>query len=234
MKRFAPWLWALALCCWVLPVAAQTPPTQGAATTGEAGAEASVRQVFENYKRALVEGDGQRACSLVDRATFAYWEELRTLTLVGTEPEVRARTFIERLLIVSIRHQLSPEQLRGMTLEALIATAIAAGWISRASIEQLEMGTVSVSGDRALGQALTRASAADPGAAGVVDTLQYEFVREAGDWKFAFASLVRSLDRVIAELTAELGASEDDLIFTLVEAVSGRQVLPEVWQPPGR
>ena len=30
-------------------------------------------------------------------------------------------------------------------------------------------------------------------------------------------------------LAAQLGADEDDLIFTLVESLTGVEVLPEVW-----
>lgn len=205
---------------------------KNAAAEGEV--EASVRQVFDDYKRALLTGDSVTAVRLVDKATREYYAGLRALAIDGSEEEVRGRSFIDRLLIVSMRHQVGIDAVRELELEDLIKRAVEEGWISRASIMQLEMGAVSVVGDRARGEAGTRASLNSPDAgSNPVAGLYYEFVREDGDWKFQFASLVKSLDRVISDFTAQLGTDEDALIFQLVESISGRPVLPAVWQPPG-
>ena len=39
---------------------------------------------------------------------------------------------------------------------------------------------------------------------------------------------------MIAQLTKQMGTDQDALIFVLVEQLSGRKVLPEVWSLPRR
>lgn len=203
----------------------------GATAGSDVAAEEAVRRVFSEYKQALIGGDGEAAVKLVDQDTLRYFEVLRGLALDGGEEEVRSRSFIERLLIVSMRHQLEPQQIAELSLADLIRIAVEEGWISPQSIAQLEMGAVRIDGDRAEGEARTRAASEEDGV-NPVETLRYEFVREGGSWKFRFSSLVSNLDRLVAELATQLGLAEDELIFTLVESFSGRQVLPDVWERP--
>ncbi len=103
------------------------------------------------------------------------------------------------------------------------------GWINSAAIEQLAVGAVRIEGDEAWAAARTRASLEDPALGGGIDELEYRFVNEDGNWKFRFSALVASIDEVMRNLAEQLGADEDDLIFTLVESLSGVEVLPEVW-----
>ena len=194
--------------------------------------EEQVRAVFYRYKEALVSGDGVTAAALVDRETLDYFEEVRELALSGSAEQIRQRSFIDRLLIVSMRHEIAPEAMSEIELEDLIRTAMSAGWISPASIQQLEIRDIRVDGNSATGSAVTSASLSDPTLAGPVDDLRYGFALEGGQWKFRFSSLVDSLNGLIAQFTRQLGTDEDDLIFTLVEAFSGRAVLPEVWDKP--
>jgi hypothetical protein len=200
-----------------------------------------VRRVFESYTEALVRGDGALARELVDAGTLRYFDELKRLARAGSESEVKGRSFVDRLLIVSMRHALAPEIIADLTFEGLITTAMTEGWIQPETVAGLAMGAITVEGDRASGEAIaaglppptpSEQPAAAPGepALGV----SYLFACEDGEWKFRFGSLVDQLDRLVSELTRQLGAEEDALIFSLVEAFTGKKVLPEVWQPPAR
>ncbi len=190
----------------------------------------AVRSVFERYKQALLDGDGGLAAEMVDRETLVYFSELKGLALSADAATVAQRPFIDRLLIVTMRHELSVEQLQGMDLEDLLRHAIDNGWIAEASIRQLSMGEVSISGDEALG--LAQAGGNSLGANDTAEPLYYRFRRQEGEWRFGFSSLVASLNRLVTEFAQQLGAQEDQMIFTLVEALSGRKVLPEIWDAP--
>ena len=214
-----------ALLC--LPVAAQTP-----AGTGDA--EAAVRATFEAYRQALMAGDGELAASLVDRETGEYYRQLKRLVLEGSEEEVRQRTFVDRFLVVAFRHQFASDELAAMELADVIVRAMDLGWINSTAIEQLAVGAIRVEGNEAVAAARTRASLEDPSLAGGMDELEYRFVNEDGQWKFRFSSFVSSIDAVMRNLAAQLGADEDDLIFTLVESLTGVEVLPEVWESHDR
>ncbi len=206
----------------VLPAAQPT-------TRGAGAGEAAVRETFEAYRQALVAGDGEQAADLVDRETGDYYRELKRLVLDGSEEEVRQRTFVDRFLVVAFRHQFEEAELTGMELADVIVRAMEIGWINSAAIEQLAVGTVRIEGDEAWAAARTRASLEDPALGGGIDELEYRFVNEDGNWKFRFSALVASIDEVMRNLAEQLGADEDDLIFTLVESLTGVEVLPEVW-----
>lgn len=214
-----------ALLC--LPAAAQTP----AATSD---AEAAVRATFEAYRQALMAGDGEVAASLVDRETGEYYRQLKRLVLEGSEEEVRQRSFVDRFLVVAFRHQFSGDELAAMELADVIVRAMEIGWINSTAIEQLAVGPIRIEGNEAIAAARTRASLEDPSLAGGMDELEYRFVNEDGRWKFRFSALVSSIDEVMRNLAAQLGADEDDLIFTLVESLTGVEVLPEVWESQDR
>ncbi|MDE2690667.1 MAG: hypothetical protein OXI49_09165 [Acidobacteriota bacterium] len=219
-----------ALLC--LPAAAQTP-----AGTGDAEA---VRATFEAYRQALMAGDGELAASLVDRETGEYYRQLKRLVLEGSEEEVRQRTFVDRFLVVAFRHQFGSDELAAMELADVIVRAMDLGWINSTAIEQLAVGPIRIEengrmdGSEAVAAARTRASLEDPSLAGGMDELEYRFVNEDGQWKFRFSSFVSSIDGVMRNLAAQLGADEDDLIFTLVESLTGVEVLPEVWESHDR
>lgn len=207
----------------VAPLVAQQPGP------GSGEAEADVRATFEAYRQALIAGDGARAAGLVDRETEKYYQQLKRLVLAGGEEEVRQRTFVDRFLIVAFRHQFDAAELRRMDLADVIVRAMEIGWINGAAIEQLAVGEVRIEGNEAVAAAHTRASLEDPSLGGGIDELEYRFVNEDGIWKFRFSGLVASIGEVMRELAAQLGVEEDDLIFTLIEALTGVQVLPEVW-----
>ncbi|MCY3932448.1 MAG: hypothetical protein OXH70_12070 [Acidobacteria bacterium] len=214
-----------ALLC--LPAAAQPH-------AGTSAAEAAVRATFEAYRHALMAGDGEVAASLVDGETGQYYRELKRLVLEGSEEEVRQRPFVDRFLVVAFRHQFSGDELAAMELADVIVRAMEIGWINSAAIEQLAVGDVRIDGGEAVAAARTRASLEDPSLAGGMDELEYRFVNEDGQWKFRFSALVSSIDGVMRSLAAQLGADEDDLIFTLVESLTGVEVLPEVWESRDR
>ena len=214
-----------ALLC--LPVAAQTP-------AGTSDAEAAVRATFEAYRQALMAGDGEVAASLVDRETGEYFGQLKRLVLEGSEEEIRRRSFVDRFLVVAFRHQFAGDELAAMELADVIVRATEIGWINSAAIEQLAVGPIRIEGSEAVAAARTRASLEDPSLSGGMDELEYRFVNEDGQWKFRFSALVSSIDGVMRNLAAQLGADEDDLIFTLVESLTGVEVLPEVWESHDR
>ncbi len=217
---------------WAVP---QTPPEEQATGSAEArAAEAAVRATFEAYREALVAGDGETAAALVDRETERYYRDLRRLTVEGSAEEVAARRFVDRFLVVAFRHQFDHQELAALELGDVIVRAMDLGWINTAAIEQLALGDVRIEGGEAFGQARTRASLEDPALAGGLDEIEYGFVLEEGRWKFRFSALVASIDQVMRSLAAQLGADEDDLIFTLVESMSGVEVLPEEQKPDPR
>lgn len=214
---------------------------QGAPAAGQPGLleldpdVLAVRRVFDGYKTALMSADGASARRLVDQATLDYYQRVKDLALEADAETMKGETFINRLLVVTLRQELAPEVLADMEFEDLVVHAVSRGWIGQEAVEQIEMGRVKVQGDDATAEARIAGRddvAQDPTAAGGLAALSYRFTREDGQWKFRFSTLVESLNETVSQLSAQLGTQEDDLIFTLVEALSGKPVLPEIWERP--
>ena len=205
----------------------------GEEPTGQPEDATLIRKVFEDYKAALIAGDGEAAVALVDQGTLDYFAELKRLSLEGSEKEVRRGPFIDRLLVVTIRHLFQPDQVAALGLDELIQRAVGEGWISPTTVAQLEIGEVSIDGDLATAEVLTAVGVASSNdTPSAVQGLTYRFVREEHGWRFGFSSLVEGLNGVISQFTEMLGTEEDALIFLLVENLSGQKVLPEIWQTP--
>ena len=115
----------------------------------------AVRRLFERYKVALLQGEGELASELVDADTLTYFDEIRKLTLGGDEEAVRQRPFVDRLLIITMRHELPAATLEQMELADLLQHAVEAGWIGKQSIAQLSIGAIEIDGDEATGAAVT-------------------------------------------------------------------------------
>ncbi len=208
--------------------ASQSQETQAQESLADA---AAVVGVFEGYKAALMAGDGETAATLVDAGTLVYFGELQRLALTADEPTLKARTFVDRLLVVSMRQVLAPADLEVLELGDLMNLAVSEGWISPETVSQLDIGAVTVSGDQAVAEALSASLPTNSDDPEGFD-LHYQFFREQGAWKFGFSSLVDSLSRLVSEFTAQLGTDQDELIFLLVQSLTGKPVLPSVWQRP--
>ena len=120
---------------------------------------AAIRDLFNRYKAALLSGDGATAARLVDPRPSSTSRRSRASTLNGAEDAVRQRPFVDRLLIVTMRHELPAAELEGMDLEGLLKHAIDAGWIGKQSIMGLGIGEITVNGDEATAVAITPAQA---------------------------------------------------------------------------
>ena len=197
----------------------------GSALAQDGAVEEEVRRLFDRYKVALLQGDGELASDLVDADTMKFFDDIKHLALAGDEESVKKRPFVDRLLIVTMRHELDSADLQQMGLQGLLQHAVEAGWIGKQSIAQLDIGEIEVSGDEATGVAITTGLQAPE----TEEPPLYRFVREEGVWKFRFHSLVQGINNLIGQFTAQMGTDEDDLIFLLVEQLSGRKVLPDVW-----
>lgn len=182
-----------------------------------------IRQAFLTYKEAILERKGQIAISLVNKATIQYYAQMKALALVGQEQEVRQLTPINKILVLSLRHRIPVEDLRAMTPEEVFIHAVNQGWIGKNSVLDSSIGQIRVFGNNA---------SADYEKGGKPTPLNYRFTKEDGEWKLDLTALTPMADQALSMLIKSEGLDEDTFIVSLIESVSGRKVLPSVWQPP--
>ena len=187
--------------------------------------EGLIRRAFLTYKEAILQQQGQSAVSLVNRATVQYYARMRTLALEGQEKEVRQLTPMNKIMVLSLRHRVPIGDLRAMTSEALFTYAVDQGWIGKNSVLDSDIGRLQVVGNDASAEYVK---------SGTPTPLTYRFTKEDGNWKVDLTALMPVADQAMSMLIKAKGLDEDTFIMDLLESVSGKKVVPSIWQPPGK
>ncbi|HEU4340186.1 MAG TPA: hypothetical protein VFU31_01300 [Candidatus Binatia bacterium] len=185
--------------------------------------EGQIRGAFLSYKEAILQQQGQSAVSLVNRATLQYYARMKTLALRGQEKEVRLLTPMNKIMVLSLRHRLSIDDLRRMTPDEIFIHAVNHGWIGKNSVLDSDIGQMQVFGNDASAEYVK---------GGRRTPLKYRFTKEDGHWKIDLTALMPAADQAMGMLIKKKGIDEDAFIISLVESVSGKKVLPSIWQPP--
>lgn len=195
----------------------------GILAQGPQSDEALIRQVFLNYKEAILQQRGETAVSLVNRATLQYYARMKYVALEGEEREVRRLSPMNKIMVVSLRHRVPVESLRAMTPEQLFTHAVEQGWIGKNSVLDSDIRQV---------QTFRNDASAEHVKGGTPTKLKYRFTKEDGKWKLDLTALTPVADRAMSMLIQKEGVDEDTFIVSLVESVSGKKVSPSIWQPP--
>jgi hypothetical protein len=185
-----------------------------------AGVDADVRATFERYKKAVLQRDGQKAVAEIDDRTLDYYARMRTAAL--SAPDIHNLSLLDKLMIVRLRHELSPDQLSAMDGRSLLAYAIGKGWVGDASVQRGGIGEVKVSGQTAVG-AMTLGGKPTPA--------KLAFRRGKRGWLIDLLPLLGGAEPALQQLRQKSGLSEDELVLKMIEEATGRPVPAAVWRP---
>ncbi|WP_420457365.1 hypothetical protein [Rubrivirga sp.] len=211
-RRLAAGLALLALAA--PPLAAQDDP-------------AAVAQAFEAYRTAVLASDGRAALDAVDAATVRYYGAMLDLALDADSATVAREPLIHQLLVLALRGRVSADTLRAMDPVSAFVYGVDRGWIGRESVERIELGRVTVRGDRATA---TLESAGRP-----VPTLQFGFSREDGRWRFDLTSFQSGLSAELEAVAKRAGMTGSELVEQMLASVIGEPAaFDDLWHPVGR
>lgn len=192
---------------------------------GSQSEEELIRQAFLAYKAAILQQQGQSAVQLVNTATLQYYERMKALTLEGQEREVRQLTPAHKIMVLLLRHRVPVGDLRRMTPEELFIHAVNQGWIGKNGVLDSDIGQIRVFGNDASAEHVKNRKPTP---------LKYRFTKEDGKWKIDLTALMPMADQAMSMLIKTEGLDEDAFIISLIESISGKKILPTIWQPPGK
>ena len=182
---------------------------------------ADVRSGFEAYRSALLNRDGERAAQSVTKSTLVKYEEYRGLALTGDETTVKGLSLVHRLTVLMTRHRVALSDLQNMDGRALFQHGVEQGWISQASVAQVELGDIAVSGNTA---------SAEAGSAGE-QVGRFVFVKEQDRWKLDLTKLITASEPALQAAVAQQRVSENEFLFRVIGATTGRTVTDTIWKP---
>ena len=177
----------------------------------------AVVEAFEKYRAALLEQDGAEAVRHLSSATLAMYDEQQSWAMSSSKDELNDLAPGIRLQVLILRQRIPVEELRAMDGAAVAAYAVDHGWVGKDGTLRMTIGNVALQGKRAT------AVASD---GGIV-----HFVRENGEWKFDLTIVLKGFDQLVQRHARERGMSENEVIFSMVTTLSGRQVNESIWKP---
>ena len=137
-------------------------------------------------------------------------------------PDIHNLPLLDKLMIVRLRHELSPDQLSAMDGGSLLAYAIGKGWVGDASVQRGGLGSIKVSGVTATA---TMTLGGKPTPARLV------FRRGKRGWLIDLMPLLAGAEPALQQLKQKSGLSEEELVLKMIEEATGRPVPASVWRP---
>ena len=212
-----PRLWLAALLIGLLPGAALADP-------------AAVDQSFDAYKQALVEGDGAAASRLTASDTHAFLAQTLDRALTMEESELRALPLLDQISVLMLRHNMTAEQLRGMTESDPVAYAVDQQAFDMEEVQKLTAEPFSVNG--------TQAQAPLSNLKGSPIPVNVHFKEEQGTWRFDLLSSIAPFRAVFesqAGLLSKLQTNDGKggAVPLIIHLITGRAPDANIWNPPG-
>lgn len=191
------------------------------AATGQDKEAAAVRQVFDNYKAAILNDEGENALQYIDSRTEKYYAGILDAVKNGDSATLSSLSLIDRITIFSIRHRASRQEIIGMTGNELFVYAIRKGMVGKGGVARNSIGDVTINGDFATGQVVV---------SGTQTPLAFHFYKEEGKWKMDLTSIFPITNQAFKKMVEESGEPENEYLFGLLEMLTGKKPGPEIWQ----
>lgn len=182
----------------------------------------SVKQSFEKYKSAILSDKGEEAVAYVDSRTVDYYSYVLELVLGADSAKVEALSVFDKLMVFSIRHRVSKEEILNFNGKSLLVYAIKSGMVGKNSVNNGSIGDVTIEGDFAKGQLVAN---------GQKSPYFFHFYKEEGHWKIDLTSLFPVARSAFQKMVEDREQSPNEYLFSLLELITGKIPGPEIWIP---
>jgi len=188
---------------------------------GQKKEEKSVREAFDNYKSAILNDKGEEAVKLIDSRTIKYYGDMLELVKNADSAKVNSLSLLDKLMVFSIRHRASKEDILSFDGKGLLVYAIKSGMVGKNSVANNAIGEVTIDKDFAKGQCLAK---------GQKTPFYLHFYKEEGQWKIDLTSLFSVGTMAFKKMVEDSGQSENEYLFSLLEMLTGKKPGQEIWE----
>jgi hypothetical protein len=171
--------------------------------------EKAVLEVFDRYRRAVLEDDASTALACASRPMVRYYEHLRQQALYRPAETLPELPFFDRFMVYVLRARFSAEDLLRSTAAGLFKHAVAHGWTGKPGVMHTDIQEVAVQGDEAIGTL---------GASGA-GTARMRFLREQGVWRVDFTPLLMAASEAVTRQFPDAATQAERLDTLLRETV---------------
>jgi hypothetical protein len=183
--------------------------------------EKLVKKAFDGYKTSILNDKGEEAVKYVDSRTIKYYGDILDLVKRADSTKIETLNILDKLMVFSIRHRASKEDILAFNGEKLLVHAIKSGMVGKNSVANNSIGDVTVDGSFAKGQLVVNKQAAP---------LYFNFYKEEQQWKIDLTALFPMSTNAFKKMADESGQPENEFLFTILESLTGRKPGKEIWQ----
>ncbi len=168
----------------------------------------AIRAVFTNFQHHLLSGDTVKASEALAPSVIAYYDKLKPLS-ANNSPLPTSTPPVDRL-IVEVLRQRAGAQASKQSLAEMAAEGIRQGWIKLDGLEDIQIGTVSITGNTATAGLIVKQ---EPTSWGI------PFLKTAAGWKMDPLAFYKMGDFLLKAETARNGFDEQKTIHDIVAAL---------------
>lgn len=179
-----------------------------------------ILNIFTSYKEAIRQGNGIKALACVDSNTINYFSRMLNEALDASAEDLEEKPFVDKFLIVSLRHHSGKRELSSFDGKTALVWAVDSGMIGVETVRQMSIGKISINGNLAKGQYVHK---------GIPLPLYYLFIKEGSNWKLDLTSMFNISGKLALQIAKNQNLSEKELIFFILEMLSGNKVNPNTW-----
>jgi hypothetical protein len=185
----------------------------------------AVRESFEKYKAAIMNDKGDEAAGWVDQNTIDYYSSILDKVRNADSAAVDKLGLLDKLMVFSIRHRTSAEEIKTMDGKGLISYAIKNGMVGKNSVANNSIGDVTISGKKAKGQVVIH---------GEKVPMYFEFNKENEIWKLDLTSIFPVSEKAFRGMVDESGETENEFFFRILKMLTNKEVSSDIWKPVGK
>lgn len=172
-----------------------------------------IRTVFATCKEQLLAGQTTQAAGALAPSVNAYYEQLKSQALKGASSLPASTPSVDRLLI-EILLQHAGSKLANQTLADVAANGLHQGWIKLDGLQDVQLGTIHVTGQTATGALLVK---------GKPTSWSAPFLKTPDGWKLDPLALYRIGDFLLKTEIARNGFNEQKTIHAIAASLNAKK-----------
>ena len=188
---------------------------------GQKNEEKLVRKSFDSYKSAILNDKGEEAVKYVDSRTIKYYSDILELVKNGDSTKIETLSILDKLMVFSIRHRTSKQDILSFDGKTLLVYAIKSGMVGKNSVANNTIGDVTIDSSFAKGQFISNGNKAP---------FYFHFYKEDQQWKIDLTSLFPISTKAFKKMADESEQNQNEYLFSLLEMITGKKPTQEIWQ----
>jgi hypothetical protein len=183
--------------------------------------EKLVRKTFDQYKKAILNQDGEEALKYLDGNTLQYYSDVLGYVRNADSLQLSKLSILDKVMVLIIRHNTPRETLLSFDGRSLLKYAVDQGMIGD-NVNSAEIGEIIIEENFAKGEVLSN---------GKGSSIYFHFYKENDQWKIDLTSIFDLTNMAFGGIIAQSGLEENVYLMQLLELMTGRAPDETIWKP---